>query len=220
GIWVLEEFVDLAEPRTPQVLELRQKITRPGKLFRVPTDPAFTAVRSFDHETCLLQYRHVLLHRCKRHVVARGEGRHRRLLPCKYAPDDVAARGVGECAEQAVELRVGQVSMTYNHMVVDNGRGRAGKWGGMRQGVDRQGTREPLPNFLRIVWTCVRLPRSWMCLLRYREPSSAAASAGSTRPSVPSTFTTATSSARVGPRLTTAMGSPSRVARSMKRRPE
>src|SRR5690606_22716653 len=121
GIWVLEEFVDLAEPRTPQVLELRQKITRPGKLFRVPTDPAFTAVRSFDHETCLLQYRHVLLHRCKRHVVARGEGRHRRLLPCKYAPDDVAARGVGECAEQAVELRVGLVSMTYNRMVVGNG---------------------------------------------------------------------------------------------------
>lgn len=49
---------------------------------------------------------------------------------------------------------------------------------------------------------------------------SASAIAGSTAPSAPSIFAAATPSARVGPRLTTAIGTPSRDARSMKRRPE
>lgn len=52
-----------------------------------------------------------------------------------------------------------------------------------------------------------------------RQPS-AAASAGSTTPSEPSTLAAATPSARVGPRFTIAIGRVSRSARSTKRRPE
>jgi hypothetical protein len=57
----------------------------------------------------------VLLHGGEAHRVDVGEPGHRRLL-AGAAPEDVAARRVGEGMEEVVDLLAGQ--LTYNHPVV------------------------------------------------------------------------------------------------------
>ena len=82
----------------------------------VGRDQLFAAVRTLLNETRALEHRDVLLHGGEAHVVARSEIGHRRRFG-ERPLENVAARAVGEGAEQLVERCFG-FSATYNHMVV------------------------------------------------------------------------------------------------------
>jgi hypothetical protein len=76
------------------------------------------AVLPLDHQARSFQYRHVLLHCGKGHVVASGQfgdGRFRGHHPCQ----DVTPRSIGEGPEQLIQSLARRWSI-YNHLVVDH----------------------------------------------------------------------------------------------------
>lgn len=103
-----EDGIELAEARQPELLELQEQLARPRDALRVAAHEALAAVGTFGHESSLLQHGHVLLHGREGHIVARRECGHGRLLAGENPRDDVAARAVGEGAEQPVRIRRGE----------------------------------------------------------------------------------------------------------------
>jgi len=59
------------------------------------------AVAPLAQQTGAFEHRDVLLHRCERHLVVRGEARHR-VLADQHTSQDVATGAVGEGVEQGV----------------------------------------------------------------------------------------------------------------------
>jgi hypothetical protein len=101
----------------PGRLEIVEDPPRPADRAAVAAHELLAPAALLGDEAGPLQHRDVLLHRSEAHRVDVGESRHRRLVH-DAAVEDVAARGVGQCVEQAVHiLLLGPT--TYNHSVVD-----------------------------------------------------------------------------------------------------
>ena len=100
------------------LLEPFEQSSRATHRFEVAGDALGAAVPPLRHEAGTLQHGHVFLHGGKRHVVPCGELAHGR-VGVHDPRQDVAARGIGECAEHVVQ-DVGRRLSTYNHLVVDD----------------------------------------------------------------------------------------------------
>ena len=116
----------------PGRLELVEDPPRPAHGVAVGAHELLPPAALLGDQAGPLQHRDVLLHRGEAHRVDVGESRHRRLAP-DAAVQDVAARGVGQCVEQAVHLLVGQ--LTYNHSVVGYRSAYAASFCSWRAGV-------------------------------------------------------------------------------------
>ncbi len=111
-----QQRIEAVDAGTPEVFVVGEKGTSTGDRRGMSADEPLAPLGALDDEACLLQHRHVLLHRGERHLVLRGKGGHR-LLARDRATQDVATRGIRECTEDAVRLRFARLH-TCNHLVV------------------------------------------------------------------------------------------------------
>lgn len=100
----------------PERLKLCERCLGAPNLVGVCTNQPLTARRGLGDESCGLEDGDVLLDGGERHVVLgceRTDGR----LTCEGTPQDIATGGVGERAEELVELGLCE-GLMCNHMVV------------------------------------------------------------------------------------------------------
>src|SRR5919204_3656617 len=99
----------------PCRLELVEDAPRSANGVAVRAHQLLAAATLLRDETGPFEHRHVLLYGGKADRIGVGEPRDRRLI-AEAAHEDVAARAIRECMEQAVDVLFGR--RTYNHLVV------------------------------------------------------------------------------------------------------
>jgi hypothetical protein len=100
----------------PALLELHQHSVGTAHGVGVAGHALRATVFPLGHQLSTFQHGHVLLHGCKRHLVARGQLADGR-IGVHHARQDVAPRGIGQRPEQVIQV-VGRRLSIYNHMVV------------------------------------------------------------------------------------------------------
>ena len=106
----------MGDAHEPAFLELGEQAVGPAQGVRVAGHALRTAIPALGDQSGPLEHGHVLLHGSERHVVAPRQLADRR-VGVHHAREDVPPRGVGERAEQLVE--VVRRRLTYNQMVVN-----------------------------------------------------------------------------------------------------
>src|SRR6266545_771887 len=99
----------------PELLVGIEQAGRLPKRRHVSVHHLLPSASLFGNERSPFQDRHVLLHRCEAHREVLCESRYR-LLVADHPGHDVATRGVRQGVEDAVGVRLAQ--LTYNHVVV------------------------------------------------------------------------------------------------------
>jgi hypothetical protein len=106
----------VGDAHEPAFLELGEQAVGAAQGVRVAGHALRAAIPALGDQPGPLEHGHVFLHGGERHVVARRQLADRR-VGVHHARQDVAPCGVGERAEQLVE--VVRRRLTCNHMVVD-----------------------------------------------------------------------------------------------------
>lgn len=105
----------MRDAHQPAFLELREQMVGPAHGVRITGHTLRAAVLPLGDQLGSFEHGHVLLHGGKRHLIARGQLADGRVR-VHHPGQDVAPRGVGQRAEQLVE--VVRRWLIYNHMVV------------------------------------------------------------------------------------------------------
>jgi hypothetical protein len=113
-----QQVVQLGDVCLPALFERREQVRGAAKGIGAAGDALGAAVLAFGHQPGALEHGDMFLDGGERHVVAGGELAHRGFA-VHHPRQDVAARGVGERAEDLVERLRGGLQI-YNHMVVDS----------------------------------------------------------------------------------------------------
>jgi hypothetical protein len=112
-----QQRVQARDAHEPAFLELREQTVGLADRVGIAGHALGAAVLPLGHQPGALEHGDVLLHRGEGHLVARGQLADGR-VGVHHTSQDVAPRGVGERAEQLVEV-VRRGLTIYNHLVVD-----------------------------------------------------------------------------------------------------
>jgi hypothetical protein len=82
----------------PEPLELHEQTIGTTHGLGVAGDALCATILAFGDQPRTFQHGHVLLHGCERHLISRRQLAHRR-VGIHHAREDVAPRGVRQCAE-------------------------------------------------------------------------------------------------------------------------
>jgi len=110
-----EQVVETIHPCPPELLVYGEQAPSATDGRRIRADQSLPTLRAFGHQSCGFEDSDVFLYRGERHLVIRGQVRHRG-FPHDRATYDVSARGIGQSVEYAIHLGIGK--FIYNHLVV------------------------------------------------------------------------------------------------------